>query len=150
MYLIAAIHKPGTRTRSKVNKTMLTQQSKTLNGKNHTKKQLKVVKLVWQFKNTVQKMTFPIKNFFCKCDQICRELVLVTFTEEFLNEKLRFLSRGYLTLPLQLQAVPYITRLLSVIVEKNQENIILSKPPFSLFSEKSVPSLRKKYYLKFF
>ena len=37
MYLFARISKPGTRTNSKLRKTMLTQQSKTLNGNNHTK-----------------------------------------------------------------------------------------------------------------
>ena len=39
--------------------------------------------------NTAQKMKFPIKDFFRKCDQIRRELV--TFTEEILNGKLHFL-----------------------------------------------------------
>ena len=37
MYLIARINKPGITTNSKPRKTMLTQQSKTLNGNNHTK-----------------------------------------------------------------------------------------------------------------
>ena len=37
MYLIARINNPGITTNSKPRKTMLTQQSKTLNGNNHTK-----------------------------------------------------------------------------------------------------------------
>ena len=45
---------------------------------------------------TAQKMKFPIKGLFSKCDQIRRKLRiwsadLVTFTEEILNEKLHFL-----------------------------------------------------------
>ena len=39
---------------------------------------------------TAQKMKFSIKDFFSKCDQIRRKL-LVTFTEEILNGKLHFL-----------------------------------------------------------
>ena len=44
--------------------------------------------------NTAQNMKFSFKDFFTKCDQIRRKLDLVTFTEEILNEKLRFLSSG--------------------------------------------------------
>ena len=44
--------------------------------------------------NTAQKMKFSFKDFFTKCDQIRRKLDLVTFTEEILNEKPRFLSSG--------------------------------------------------------
>ena len=40
---------------------------------------------------TAQKMTFSIKDFFSKCDQIHRKLNLVTFAEEILNGKLHFL-----------------------------------------------------------
>ena len=41
---------------------------------------------------TAQKMKFSIKDFFSKCDQIRMETAdLVTFTEEILNGKLRFL-----------------------------------------------------------
>ena len=45
--------------------------------------------------HTVRKMTFSIKDFFCKCDQIHRKLRietadLVTFTEKILNRKLHF------------------------------------------------------------
>ena len=39
---------------------------------------------------TAQKIKFSIKDFFSKCDQIRRKL-LVTFTEEILNGKLHFL-----------------------------------------------------------
>ena len=45
---------------------------------------------------TAQKMTFSIKDFFSKCDQIRRILFpadLLIFTEEILNGKLHFLSR---------------------------------------------------------
>ena len=41
-------------------------------------------------KYTAQKMKFSIKDFFSKCDQIRRKL-LVTFTEEILNGNLHFL-----------------------------------------------------------
>ena len=48
-----------------------------------------------------QKMKFFIKDFYNKCDQICRFLQipadLVTFTKEILNEKLRFLCRENLS-----------------------------------------------------
>ena len=41
---------------------------------------------------TAQKMKFPIKNFFSKCDQIRRRSAdLVTFTEEILNGRLHSL-----------------------------------------------------------
>ena len=42
---------------------------------------------------TAQKIKFSSKDFFSKCDQIRRKLqeTLVTFTEEILNAKLRFL-----------------------------------------------------------
>ena len=39
-------------------------------------------------------MKFSFKDFFTKCDQIRRKRDLVTFNEEILNEKLRFLSSG--------------------------------------------------------
>ena len=39
---------------------------------------------------TVQKMTFSIKDFFTKCDQIRKTADFVTFTEEILNGKLHF------------------------------------------------------------
>ena len=43
----------------------------------------------WKEKSdTAQKMKFPIKDFFSKCDQIAD---LVAFTEEILNAKLHFL-----------------------------------------------------------
>ena len=39
-----------------------------------------------------QKMKFSIKDFFSKCDQICKTTAdLVTFTEEILNGKFHFL-----------------------------------------------------------
>ena len=42
--------------------------------------------------DTAQKMKFCIKDFFSKCDQICKEAAdLVTFTEEILNGKVHFL-----------------------------------------------------------
>ena len=44
-------------------------------------------------KFTAQKMKFSIKDFFSKCDLFPADLV--TFTEEILNEKLRFLCSGY-------------------------------------------------------
>ena len=43
-----------------------------------------------------QKMTFSIKDFFSKCNQICRKLK--KFTEEILNGKLHFLCNMTLTL----------------------------------------------------
>ena len=39
-----------------------------------------------------QKKKFSIKYFFSKCDQICRELDLITFIEEILKGKLCALS----------------------------------------------------------
>ena len=40
-----------------------------------------------------QKMRFPMKNFFSKCDQIRRKLRIWShFTEEILNGKVYFLS----------------------------------------------------------
>ena len=52
---------------------------------------------------TIQKMKFSIKDFFSKCDQICRKLRMATFTEENLNRKLHFLCSMFdrvLNLPL--------------------------------------------------
>ena len=43
---------------------------------------------------TAQKMKFSIKNFFSKCDQICRKLWIWSHTEEILNEKLHLLWSG--------------------------------------------------------
>ena len=43
-------------------------------------------------RNTAQKMKFPIKDFFSKCDQKTADLV--TFTEEILNGKLHFFYSG--------------------------------------------------------
>ena len=41
--------------------------------------------------STAQKMKFSIKDFFSKCDQICRILqILVTFNKEILNGELHF------------------------------------------------------------
>ena len=40
---------------------------------------------------TAQKLKFPFKDFFSKCDQIRRPADLVTFTEEILKGKLQFL-----------------------------------------------------------
>ena len=41
---------------------------------------------------TAQKVKFPVKDFFSKCDQIRSfPRILVTFTEEILNGKLHFL-----------------------------------------------------------
>ena len=52
---------------------------------------------------TAQKMKFSIKDFFSKCDQICRKLGitgdLVTYTEEILNVRLNFCA-VFLTLHL--------------------------------------------------
>ena len=49
------------------------------------------------FNYTAQKMKFSNKNFFSKCDQICRKLDLTAFTEEILNEKLHFLCSASTT-----------------------------------------------------
>ena len=43
--------------------------------------------------DTAQKMEFSIKDFFSKYDQICKKLRIWSFTEEILNEKLRFFVR---------------------------------------------------------
>ena len=43
-------------------------------------------------------MKFSTKDFFSKCDQICRKLEtadLVTFTEDILNGKLHFFVVGF-------------------------------------------------------
>ena len=42
---------------------------------------------------TAQKMMFPIKDFFSKCDQIQFSADLITFTEEILKGKLHFLCQ---------------------------------------------------------
>ena len=47
---------------------------------------------------TTQKMKFSTKDFFSKCDQICRKLEtadLVTFTEDILNGKIHFFAVGF-------------------------------------------------------
>ena len=49
------------------------------------------------FNYTAQKMKFSNKNFFSKCDQICRKLDLTAFTEEILNGKLHFLCSASTT-----------------------------------------------------
>ena len=64
-----------------------------------------VKNLWWRFfiYVTIQKMKFSIKDFFSKCDQICRKLRMATFTEENLNRKLHFLCSMFdrvLNLPL--------------------------------------------------
>ena len=43
------------------------------------------IELVLELCDTTQKMKFSIKDFFSKCDQICK------YTEEILNGKLHFL-----------------------------------------------------------
>ena len=43
---------------------------------------------------TIQKMKFPIKDFFSKCDQIQSPADLVTVTEKILNGKLNFLCNA--------------------------------------------------------
>ena len=49
---------------------------------------------------TAQKMKFSIKYFFSKCDQICRKLDLVRFTEEIFKGKLYFLCSEWLLIPM--------------------------------------------------
>ena len=56
---------------------------------------------LYQQTYTAQKMKFPIKDFFSKCDQIRQSTDLVTFTEEIFYGKLHFLwvlHRSFLTL----------------------------------------------------
>ena len=47
--------------------------------------------MLLQTNSTTQKMKFSIKDFFSKRDQIRSSADLVTFTEEILNGKRRFL-----------------------------------------------------------